>query len=387
MKNREEIGLKHLQEMGISLKRRFRDIFALLCSIYGEKEANEYMAALWKETSSTPELYVTKDLDHEKAVIFSGAYDADIIRKTCDWIHEHRDLFGKEILEVGCDCGFITCFLAKEFPDSKIVSIDRNPAAIEITRKNLEKFNYTNVKLLNIDVKDLSEKSFDTVCSIRIAQENRKNKIIESIYDDWRKASDEFVDVIEDYVKTIGKLIKPQGTLISIERMEIDPLMLGYLKALNKENIFFNTEDITTMKVKEPGQDDYVISNFTLIAGKKDIAPINLDLERKWIDLLKYNPYKSRWIGWEALVAIEDKADEMVAGYYMFSEGEKAGKFAYYTVKNKTDKAYYLYLMYFGEGENCGLVLLPKGEEPKIKESIEAIIEDYKSRECEAKRI
>ncbi len=88
----------------------------------------------WERLSGSKEFYDFKNSDPEISRALSEAYDGDIIRKACNYISSHKDYFGETILEVGCDCGIISCFLAKSFPDAEIVSIDRCAAAIKIAK-------------------------------------------------------------------------------------------------------------------------------------------------------------------------------------------------------------------------------------------------------------
>ncbi|WP_067090829.1 precorrin-6Y C5,15-methyltransferase (decarboxylating) subunit CbiT [Methanobrevibacter curvatus] len=55
-----------------------------------------------------------------------------------------------KVLEIGCGTGGLTCEIAKK--TKNLISIDKNPKAIETTKMNLKKFNlYNNVKLIKND--------------------------------------------------------------------------------------------------------------------------------------------------------------------------------------------------------------------------------------------
>lgn len=89
-------------------------------------------------------------------------YDGDIIRKACNYIDTHKDFFVETILEVGCEAGFMTGFLAKTFPKARIVSIDRSKAAIDIATKRIESLGIKNVEFRVSPLAEISEQ-FDTV--------------------------------------------------------------------------------------------------------------------------------------------------------------------------------------------------------------------------------
>ncbi|WP_409201012.1 precorrin-6Y C5,15-methyltransferase (decarboxylating) subunit CbiT [Methanobrevibacter sp. DSM 116169] len=53
------------------------------------------------------------------------------------------------VVDIGCGTGGITVEFAKKA--KKVISIDKNPEAIKLTKKNLEKFNIKNVELIEND--------------------------------------------------------------------------------------------------------------------------------------------------------------------------------------------------------------------------------------------
>ena len=80
------------------------------------------------------------------SLYLTGAFDGDIIRRTCNWITDHKDLFGDTILEIGCDIGLIPCFLAKTFPNSIVTAIDRCKNGLAIGQKLADKFGLDQAK-------------------------------------------------------------------------------------------------------------------------------------------------------------------------------------------------------------------------------------------------
>ena len=71
-----------------------------------------------------------------------------------------------KVVDCGCGTGGITCEFAKRA--GKVISIDTNPEAIEITSKNLEKFGLgDNVKIINDDgekdIKDIDDIDIEIV--------------------------------------------------------------------------------------------------------------------------------------------------------------------------------------------------------------------------------
>lgn len=129
--------LEYMQQLGVKALRSTRVIFDELDRKFGIEKGRKISTMIssraerenytgesdWQEADR--QFYDFKNGDYALSLYLTGAFDGDIIRKTCNWIADHKDLFGETILEIGCDIGLISCFLAKTFPDSTITAIDR----------------------------------------------------------------------------------------------------------------------------------------------------------------------------------------------------------------------------------------------------------------------
>ncbi|MBE6993766.1 MAG: methyltransferase domain-containing protein [Ruminococcaceae bacterium] len=91
----------------------------------------------------------------------------------------------------------MTGFLATTFPESKIVSIDRSSAAIEMARGRIETLGATNVEFRNCSL-EYVEEQYDTVFCMRTIQENI----------DYKSAPFEGEPILYQYCK-YGELTKP----------------------------------------------------------------------------------------------------------------------------------------------------------------------------------
>lgn len=88
----------------------------------------------------------------------------DLIRQRCNWMCDHKNLFGKRILNICSGSGVFACFLAKVFPSAQIVGIDWSCVAVEFSRKLADKLNVKNVKFIQVDdILSFSDGVFDTV--------------------------------------------------------------------------------------------------------------------------------------------------------------------------------------------------------------------------------
>ena len=77
-----------------------------------------------------------------------------------------KELSGSEkVLEIGVGSGVISITLAKKFPNLKIFATDINPLALEVTKKNIERFNINNIELIQTSFWDGIEERFDIIVS------------------------------------------------------------------------------------------------------------------------------------------------------------------------------------------------------------------------------
>lgn len=95
------------------------------------------------------------------------------------------------VVDVGCGTGGITCEFAKRA--KKVTSIDINPEAIEVTKKNLEKFNLgENVEFIN----DSGSNALKNIDNIDIAIVGGSGKELEDI-----------LEIIDSKLNSKGRII------------------------------------------------------------------------------------------------------------------------------------------------------------------------------------
>ncbi len=258
MKHDKDIGLIHIEKLGI---QGFRDGRALQNEFekkFGGQAIemlNSFLDA--SADGNTSDFYYAKNQNYDAAMILSGGFDADIIRKCCNWISDNKRLFGDTILEVGCDCGFMTTFLGSFFPEKTILAVDRCQAGVDIAKANTEQFGLTNVKFLCTDVENISDSSFDTVFSMRTMQENNDISGAEDPDLDLISQANIFAEIKQPYADSLSHLVKDHGNIISIERIAIDALLLGWIQALDNTGLKNETDYYSQITAKEVGSDSF----------------------------------------------------------------------------------------------------------------------------------
>lgn len=366
MKNYSDPGLSYIKQLGLQKQNSLDNTGREIARLCGKEFADQYFESIFATRYEDPQSFYThKNCSYEAAMIFTGAYDADIIRRVCNWIYNHQSYFGQTILEIGCDCGFITGYLSQLFPDSHIVSIDRNSNSIEIARRNVEKVGTGNVTFLAIDLNELEHEAFDTVFSMRTVQENREDADIRHIYDDWHISSKEFMSVSESYGKVMTSFVRDGGYIVSIERLNADPFLLSWIQQLCQNHISIKPESLEQIEAREMGNN----SCFSMIIGQKESNPSNDndELQEKWMALTGYQPNRDIWRGWASIVAVQQRAGQLVEGGYVLNKNNVVGKFACYKDKESDDHIIY---QICAEEDNMVAQIYPANRLPEVLKNI-----------------
>ena len=254
--------------------------------------------------------YSMKNADYNISLALTNAFDADIIRKACNWISEHKDFFGASILEVGCDCGVMSCYLAKTFPQSKIVAIDRCEAAIENAKRFAEIQGVDNIIFYACDLADVKDK-FDTVFSMRTVHENYIHE--EDVVNDLGEQAAIFQSSLLPYALNLSGVLSDDGLLISIERIGRNALLLGWMEALEKAGLLFDITCYEELKCKEVGTD----SEFQAFICFKEVESETGARELFDYACANYLDYsKAQYEGWDAKIVFEYKRGTLIEGYY-----------------------------------------------------------------------
>lgn len=314
MKKRNDLGLEHVLKLGIRAARDGRGILNELAKEYGRDIARKKLDAIFEvaEKDGKEQMYEVKNAEYNLAMIFSGCYDADIVRKTCNWIAEHKEYFGDTILEIGCDCGFMTTFLGTMFPEKHITAIERSKNGIEIARKNAERFGLNNIEFLNVDAFDLRDRVFDTVFSMRTMQENGSSAEPEDPANELIPQAEIFTRKKSPYAVTLSELVKDGGHLVSIERLNRNALFLAWLQALNDAGMRHHLDAYSEIQCVEVGDDTTLEA---MVFSKGDTSGVDVFMEFMNCVAQSLDTGAAQYVGWDAKIMYEATGGPMVRGY------------------------------------------------------------------------
>lgn len=75
---------------------------------------------------------------------------------------------GADVCDIGCGAGHATNLIAEAFPDSRVVGIDRNPAAVQVARTEAASMGLGNVRFEIADAGDLEPASLDVITAFDV---------------------------------------------------------------------------------------------------------------------------------------------------------------------------------------------------------------------------
>ena len=263
MKRKKDPGLLYVQKLGISPAKTVEALMVSMHNKFGDDRSREYWDSFPKK-GENKEFYEHKNSDEEISYLFTGGHDADIIRQCANWVAAHKEAFGKDILEVGCDIGFMTGFLALTFPESKITAIDHSQNSINMAGKLMDKLGVTNVELICTELEDLDEElEFDTVVSMRCINENVTCDRHELYIPNYNMLNTElfekYLPAIDDYLLQLYCHIRFGGTLVTITNTGLTPVAFAWMYLMSRIMIKINKDSYSKLTCKTPMEGGIVL--------------------------------------------------------------------------------------------------------------------------------
>jgi len=289
--------------------------------------------------------YDIKNSNAAGSIALTGAIDGDILRQFCYWILDHKDCFGQSILEIGCDVGILSCFLARTFPDSSIVSIDRCASSIEIAKTLAKRFGLTNITFMACDVNDMTD-LYDTVFSARTMHENFAVDYIDRLSFITTQGQ-VYEEALVPYAEKMASLVKPDGHFVSIERIERNPLLLGWMWALNGQKFVQQEEyykDIRCQELRGEMEETHFQAMVYKHGDEQPKEEVYGQFCQTFLEDMDLSApsYKD----WEAAVMLENSVGELIEGYEVYHPKDHNWKFGHYSAwtSKYDDEAMLMYI-------------------------------------------
>ncbi len=258
--------------------------------------------------------YKTKNKSLDTSLAVSSAFDGDLLRQFCEWINSNIDSFGKTILEVGCDCGIISCYLGRLLPDAKIIAIDRCKEAIKNAKELAKRLYVHNVTFKASDVTEFESESFDTILSIRTMHENILKDFREEHFSPFDDLVEQFGHTINNYAQKLSNLIKDNGNLLSIERVKVNPLYYAWLNELRKNGLNVLFDDLETIEARELGY-EHEFEVFKCIKLHNLVELSTSTITKAIFPELLNKEYLEEW---EASIALSYLKKDLIIGFNIY---------------------------------------------------------------------
>lgn len=241
MKTYEQVDT-YMQQIGLKYVKSSNEFVAGLAirtnKDYTQKVAAELNSRAQHSNSSNMVFYKIKNETFDGSIYISAAFDGGLFRHLGNLIIDNSELFdGKEAVDFACDCGIVTCFIAKMYPNCHITGVDVNSSAIENANILKDKLGLDNVDFVCSDVFEYNnEKKADTAVTFRALLDVCMAKTKELPFFGermWRE--NQYKDAFADFVNVINNNIKPDGKVLSVERYTADYgwLFINYIEVSN----------------------------------------------------------------------------------------------------------------------------------------------------------
>lgn len=257
MKTYEQVD-NYMQEIGLKYVKSSNEFIAGLAvrtnKDYTQKVAAELNSRAKHSNSSNMVFYKIKNETFDGSIYISAAFDGGLFRHLGNLIIDYAELFdSKQILDLACDCGIVTCFIAKMYPNCHITGVDVNSSAIENANKLKEKLGLDNVDFVCSDVFEYAgENKADTVVTFRALLDTCmvQTKDLPLFGErSWREK--QYKNAFLPFINIIENNIKPDAKVLSVERYTADYGWLGYMMALEEKGLHTNSKKSAIMRASD----------------------------------------------------------------------------------------------------------------------------------------
>lgn len=239
---------EYMNKIELKYIRTPNDFIAGLAMRTDKAYAKEMAEELNSRASGAPvnnaKFYELKNRDLNASVYVSAAFDSGVFRHIGNLLIDAEERLGSRVLDLCCDCGIVTCFMAKYFPDKTFVGTDINEKAIKNARELAEWFGLSNVEFVCSDIYELSlDEKFTAITSFRslLDAAEKKTKGLNFI-GNREKREESYKNAFSDFADAVSRHLADGGFLLSVERYTAEYGWIGWMQALGEKNIYSEAE-------------------------------------------------------------------------------------------------------------------------------------------------
>lgn len=319
MKTYEQVD-SYMQEVGLKYIKSTNDFLTGLAirtdKDYTQKIAQELNSRATRQNSSNSYFYQIKNENFDGSIFVSAAFDGGVFRHIGNLIIDNPKIFKGKVVDFACDCGIVTCFIAKMYPDAQVVGVDINQLAIDNGVKLAEKLGLKNVEFICSDVYDVKlEEKADTVTSFRgLLDVCMKNTSGLPFFGERKWREEQYKSAFSDFAQVIKNNLKENGSVLSVERYTAEYGWLGWLEALKEQGINTVNDKCQLMRASDISSvKEYSVS--LLHYNDSDESPVQV------IDSILSENFKSSmgYEGYMAEYALYNDTDGEIKFYDIFN--------------------------------------------------------------------
>lgn len=256
MKTYEQVD-SYMQEVGLKYIKSTNDFLTGLAirtnKDYTQKIAQELNSRASRQNSSNSYFYQIKNEHFDGSIFVSAAFDGGVFRHIGNLILDNPEIFKGKVVDFACDCGIVTCFIAKMYPDCHVVGIDINQLAVDNAIKLAEKLKLNNVEFICSDVYDVKfEEKADTLTSFRgLLDVCMKNTSGLPFFGERKWREEQYKNAFLDYAEVMKANLNQGGYVLCVERYTAEYGWQGWLEALKEKGINAVTDKCELMRASD----------------------------------------------------------------------------------------------------------------------------------------
>lgn len=206
----------------------------------------------------------------QMSLLAASFYDHVFFKRAAEYLLEHGSYFAGDIFDIGCGNGILTCFLARQHPDSLVTGLDISREAVCVAEELAGELGLQNVHFVHhahnaCNVHTMS--NAQTVPNVHTAPNAHTMPKVHTTHMDenicqcstlfscrtvhenvaWRplceKNAAAALTVEEQeqqhrqYARALSAMIKSQGHLVSVERYDDGSAYEGLVRALERQGL------------------------------------------------------------------------------------------------------------------------------------------------------
>lgn len=270
------------------------------------------LAMSLRQDKSNGKIYSIKNNNLETSLDFGGYY-FDLYKEFFAWLIQNADLDNKKILDLGCDNGIATCFLATVYPNAKIVGVDKGKKGIKCAEELAKKLDLKNIEFKTVDAKKVDkffkEEKFDAVVSIRSILEITNLPKLKSFWsiDDIEKSLVVANSVVK-FLKSIEKVMADDAKLITFERLASLEEILNFVKSMRESGLYADVDSMCKVQFNELGdyeqmpvivfdktcRDEVGFKEFSQLYSKLPVINKHIDVEDDFAIEIEFNAIEGK---------------------------------------------------------------------------------------------